>query len=288
MQKTNIWILAGFLVLSSATVQARPGKKPVKKAVTTAIKRKPLYVQGRVMTMGGRPLSGVEVGIYGTTARGDRTRFEAFTNANGTYSQRVPDGIYGVSAYYKTKYNGKNYNFTLHPEDGKTGINLDAVPGIVKNFRWKISGLKPGETVGEAGSHTETTKFYGGYVYVTSQEQGTLESPIYFPAGSALVMTMTPRAKLIDGSIGKPKTFSRRFDKNIESGISWHLSDIPVGMYTLTAQLKQPDGTTQPLRLKKSLGFNDAYTPSINVDFEPTSYGDMQMMQVTVKPLSVD
>jgi hypothetical protein len=249
----------------------------------TSPKRKAGYAVGRVLDMAGKPLPGAEVGIYGTTMAGANTRFEATTNAQGMFSQRLPEGIYGLSAYYKTRFNGKNYNFTLEPTDGVTAAKHDSAPGIVKTFVWKIAGLKIGQVPGESGTHTEPRKYYGGFVYLTSKEEG-FGGKVYFPAGSKLSITMTPRGKLIDGRAAKPKMFQRAFDKDIMSGLSWHLADVPIGLYSLSAQLAQPDGTKKPLGVKRSLDFQGAFSPSVNVDFEPTQFGDMQMMQITVEP----
>jgi hypothetical protein len=274
-----------FLILGvsffSHSVYAAPAPKTAQKIIPSP-KAKPLHVAGRVLTMEGKPLAGVEIGIYGTTARGDRTRFETRTNASGLYSQRVPDGFYGLSAYFATKYNGKNYKFTLHPEDGKTGVTHDAARGVIKNFRWKISGLKPGETAGEEGAYGESNKYYGGYVYLTSRETGTLNTPIYFPKGSSVVITMAPRGKLIDGSTGTAKTFRRRFDRDMTSGITWYLNNLPIGLYNFTAAYFSPTGQRMPLKAKRSLDFNGDFKNVVPVDFEPTAYGDMQMMQVTI------
>ena len=289
MQKFFLVPLTSIVMLSCAVwtnqdiASAKPAAKSKAKAAQT-LARRPLYVAGRVLTMQNKPLSNVEIGIFGTTARGDRTRFEARTDASGQYSLRVPDGIYGVAAYYDKTFNGKNYRFTLHPEDGISSVTHDAATGIVKNFRWKISGLKPGQRPGETGSHTETLKYYGGYVYVTSKEEGTLVTSTYFPAGSTLVMNLTPRTKLIDGSTGQTRSFRRTFPADILSSIGWHLTDIPIGLYKLSATLLSPDGTRKPLNTKSSGDFNDPFTPSINLNFEPTSFGDMQMVQVTVEP----
>jgi hypothetical protein len=287
MMRNRIFIsffgLAFGLVPTNGVEAAPKPKTPAKTSATPM--RRAGYVVGRVTNSAGKPLAGAEISIFGTTARGDRTRFDALTGANGLFSQRVPDGIYGVGAQWKTTYNGKNYTFNLAPDDGKTGVIHDAADGIVKNFKWKIAGLKPGERAGEPNTHTEVRKYYGGYVYVTAQEKGFGGDFIYFPRGSTLVMTLTPRAKLIDGSVGTPKIFRRKFESDITSNFSWHGENIPIGLYTLTAQLQMADGTIKPLNVKRSADFSGAFTPSVPVDFEPTQFGDMQMMQITVEPL---
>ena len=98
------------------------------------------------------------------------------------------------------------------------------------------------------------------------------------------MINLTPRAKLIDGSTGQIKSFRRTFPTNVTSSIAWHLTDVPIGLYTLSATLLSPDGTRKSLKTKNSGDFDGPFTPSINLNFEPTSFGDMQMMQVTVEP----
>ncbi|MBW3637432.1 MAG: DUF4198 domain-containing protein, partial [Armatimonadetes bacterium] len=112
-----------------AAPKARRVQSKTPSKTSSAPQRRAGYVVGRVVNSAGKPLAGAEISIYGTTARGDRTRFDAITGANGVFSQRVPDGIYGVGAQWKTTYNGKNYTFNLAPDDGKTGVIHDAADG---------------------------------------------------------------------------------------------------------------------------------------------------------------
>jgi hypothetical protein len=282
-------LAASCTLTHAAPVKKAPAKKaPAKKAPAQkipALKARPNYVVGRVTDAAGQPVAGAEVAIYGTTMAGANTRFEAKTDARGLFSQRVPEGIYGVTAYLKKRFNDKNYKFTLPPTDGITAMKHDSSKGIVKNFVWRIRGLKPGETPGEAGTHTEPRKYFGGFVYLRSEEKGFGGDRVYFPAGSTLKITLTPRGPLMDGSKGQAKTFQRRFDKDVTNGISWYLTDIPIGLYTLSAQLSAPGGEIKTLGVKNvTSGFKDEFAPTAPINFEPTSYEDMQMMQVIVQP----
>jgi hypothetical protein len=270
--------MAGTAGTAPVPAKRKPAARPA------PLKAKPGYVVGRAVNSAGRPLPGVTAGIYGTTIAGANTRFEAETDAAGLFSQRVPEGIYGVSAYYKVRFNNKNYNFTLFPKDGTTAKKHDSAPGVVKEFVWKIAGLKPGAEAGDADTGNEALKYYGGYVYLRSKEEGFGGDRVYFPAGSTLVVTLTPRGSLIDGSTGQVKTFRRAFAKDVTSGIATHLMDIPIGLYTLQAQVLLPGGTSKALGVKNSGAFDAPFAPSVNVDFEPTSFRDMQMMQITVEP----
>ncbi len=270
--------------LAAPPVKRKPGKAAAKPKTSVALKAKPGYVIGRAITTAGKPIPGVTVGIYGTTIAGENTRFEAETDAAGRFSQRVPEGIYGVSAYHRVRFNNKFYRFTLDPKDGTTAKKHDSAPGVVKEFVWKIAGLKPGQQASDADTGAEALKYYGGYVYLTSKQEGFGGDRVYFPAGSTLVVTMTPRGPRIDGSAGSPKTFRRAFAKDETSSIATHLMDIPVGLYTLTARLELPGGSSRDLGVKKALPYDAPFTPSVNVDFEPTGFEDLQMMQITVAP----
>ncbi len=285
-------LIAAALAANLAQTWAAPAqtKKPAPKkpAATkpTTLKAKPNYIVGRVTNRAGQPIGGVEIGIYGTTIAGANVRFEAATNAQGMFSQRLPEGIYGASAYLKKRFNNKNYKFTLPPTDGVTSVKHDSSLGIVKNFVWKISGLRPGETPGKTGAHTEPAKYFGGFIYLKSKVVGFGGDRIYFPSGSTLEVTMTPRGPLIDGSKGQVKTFRRRFEQDVTSGIDWHLADIPIGTYTLSAQLLASDATQKPLNVRNltATGVKEEFFPTVAIDFEPTQFDDMQMMQVMIEP----
>lgn len=280
-------IIMAVLMANAAPSWAAPktAKKPAVQK-TAVLKARPHFIVGCVTNSAGQPLAGVEVGIYGQTVAGASVRFEAVTNAQGLYSQRLPEGFYGATAYLKKRFNNKNYKFTLPPADGSTSAKHDSAPGIVKNFVWRISGLRPGETPGEAGTYNEPKKYFGGYVYLKSRVEGFGGDRVYFPSGSTLQVTLTPRGPLMDGRKGQTKTFRRRFDKDIKDSIDWYLTDIPIGFYTLSAQLLTPGGAENGLGVRNltATGVKDEYAPTAAIDFEPTQFGDMQMMQVAIKP----
>lgn len=221
----------------------------------------------------GRSLAGVEISIYGTTIAGANASFEATTGADGRFSQRVPDGIYGVGASLKKKFNEQNYVFYLHPNDGVSAKRHDAGKGIVKEFTWKISGLKPGEVAGEEGAHTEPRKYYGGYVHVTAGEEAPFE-------GATIEATLSPRGPLIDGSTGKPRVYRKAIAAGETGYFSWHLVDVPLGLWSISARLVK-DGAATPLGVALSPA-NNGFASSADLDFKPT-LGTPNMMQVTLE-----
>lgn len=278
------------MVLSSLTAAAqarKPIPKPVPKAMpvaSTAPQLKPGYITGRVTNAAGQPLAEVTVSVYGTTIAGANTQFEVTTNAQGLYSQRLPEGIYGASAYYATTYNGQSYKFTLAPTDGVTAKQHDSAEGIRKDFVWRIAGLKPKERAGTEGAYGEANKYFGNSVQVTTKAEGFGGDRVYIPAGATLQLTLTPRGPLIDGTTGQPKIFRRTLEKDLTGTLAnWYLTDVPVGQYTLQSVLLLPDGTKKELKATVYQSTTQAeLTPAL--DFKPTQFGNLKQEQVTLEP----
>ncbi len=253
-------------------------------AAVPATRAKPGTVQGRATDTAGNPLGGVEIAIYGTTMAGENTRFELTTRADGTYRQRVPDGIYGVRAEYVFHApDGQNYTVTLHPVDGVTGKRHDAEEGIAKDFVWKISGLRPDQTPGTPGTHNEPGKYYGGALQTSFLERGF--GGVKIPEGSTLVLTLEPQGTLLDGRPAQTLTFRRTFGPEAHASSYFYPSDIPLGHYTLSARLESPDGEGRDLRLKRSLDNQGDYAPSTTVDVVPdSSSGASLPIQIMIDP----
>ncbi|PAP78139.1 hypothetical protein [Rubrivirga marina] len=242
--------------------------------------RRRLHAQGVVTDCAGRPLAGVEVRISGVTAAGERVGMSAVTDGQGRYATRVPDGFYRVAAEHTVQWQGRPAGFALAPADGDDE-QQDAAAGIAENLVWRLSGLRPGETAGVEGAYGEAQKYYGAQIQVTSEEHGF--SGLYFPAGSTLAVTLTPAGPLVDGSAGAPLTFTKAFDRDATSSIHWYLTDVPVGPYALAATLTLPDGTPEAVGSKPSLAFSAPFAPATDVRFVPGSFGDIDMLQVTLQ-----
>ncbi|RYG27180.1 carboxypeptidase regulatory-like domain-containing protein [bacterium] len=264
-------LLSPLATLLLVTQSPKPAPlKPVKNVVA-----------GRVVNASGKPLANVTVGIYGTTNAGENTRFEAITNAAGLYRQRVPAGIYGASAYYETTYRGDNFKFTLTPNDGITAKQHDSEPGVVKHFTWRISGLKPGQRAGQAGSHTEQYKYYGNSVQVKMREEGF--TSFKYPAGSSVELVFVPNGPLIDGTQGKPQKRTFAFPEETSASSRYlYATDLPVGAYTATATFVRPDGTRSPLPLQVSGDLKNPMKAALDLPFHPTQFGDLQQAYITL------
>jgi hypothetical protein len=278
-------LLFRFVVLLGLTVPAFAAKTEIPPAVAALppTKAKSGYVQGRVTDSAGKPLAGVMIHIYGTTFAGENTRFERPTGADGRFSQRLPDGIYGVRAEYV--FEGEaNYTLALHPIDGITAKRHDSEEGIAKDFVWLISGLRPGATPGEPGTHNEPNKYYGGSLQISAYEDSSTPNPP-FADGSTLIAELTPRGPLLDGRPVQPLTFRRTFGPSARSTSYWYPSDIPLGRYTLRLSLEKPGQPAKPLTLKQSLDFSGGFKSAVDVDVLPSaSTGTPLPIQITVKP----
>lgn len=264
------------------------------------------YVTGLVLDTQGRPLAGAEVFIVGTTfTQGQRTSFTAVTKADGTYSLRVPDGRYHASASVKRALGGATFTLPLHPESGSLNTEVDSSEGGNLNFRWRLSGSKPG-----GGSDWDDT--YGASIDFSycglpakayCDERYSAAVPGAAPEGSVVTLTFTPQGKLIDGTAGKPVVYTFRAaplappggypytDPNgggrttLGAGWAYHgqnFNDIPLGIYTLTAVATTPDGRKVPLKL--GLEANNVEAGSVTLKW--SSYdvsGALKQLRVYVR-----
>ena len=120
-------------------------------AATDPTEPEPGYAKGVITNSAGQPLAGadVTVAVYGTTMAGEDTSFETSVDAAGRYSLRVPDGLYRVEAWVTVPLAGGRHIAELHPVDGEQDAYQDAAEGVVEDFRWAISGRKPGTAGGD-------------------------------------------------------------------------------------------------------------------------------------------
>jgi hypothetical protein len=253
------------------TKMGAPTKPPVTAKVSATAKAnampktRPLYAVGRCVDSSGKPIKNVSVFIYGTTAAGEKTNFRTRSKADGTFSQRVPDGIYGVQADHEVIFNGKTYTFRLHPTDEIADATHDAAEGFAKEFVWKLSGLQPGEQASDPNNDNEYLKYHGLYVIVYAAVDA--------PPGSTVEVTLTPRGPLIDGSHGKPVVSRKSFKEEIKASNStfqdWKMYDVPLGLYTVTARLVG-QGSAQALGVKSATDAAAPFAPAFDIEFVPT------------------
>lgn len=264
------------------------------------LKPKPGYVIGRAVFEDGRPIPRFTVSALGFDGqvfvpRGGLPFLGKAEGANGQYELRTLDTVRqqrpvnamvrAVRAQVKLAYNGHNYEIELHPLDGKrNGTGADdfqgeSGKGVVRDFVLKMSGLKPGYTGQETGETNFKNAEYGGRIPVDGtlppgpQYQGVNDPALLvnaFPKGSTVEVKLTPAGPLLDGSQGQ--TIVRTFPLGADWQGGSYLRGIPLGVYTATARLADPNGASYPLRVSLVGTIPVAWQPSVRIEFPPTEH----------------
>jgi hypothetical protein len=224
---------------------------------------------GLVTNSAGRPLAGAEVVIHGTTSTGRHASFEQRTDAQGRYSVRVPRGVYAARAYGNLVWNGKSYRLLLHPVDNDNNRSYDANPGVVKDFVWRLSGLKAYRNLDPERAES----YYGGTIQIVLRDpmRNGLEAIAEFAPATVLEIFLNPIGTLLDGSAARPLLFKSNTSGN--SPDQRVLKDVPAGRYVLTARARTPSDSVLPLRVAAAV--HEGGTPalpakSIEIDFQPS------------------
>lgn len=267
------------------TPQAAPPAPAPAAPLTLAqlkLKPKPHLIIGHAIFEDGRPVPDFVVNAAGFNGKFNATLNVANSatssgqakGSNGYYEMQVASShldtdedatIVSVRAKTTLHYNGTVYGLELYPLDGTpNGTGPDDFRGqmkrgVVRNFVLKLSGLQPGYSAAKypdhgvdlVGSQSEGA-YYGGSLIIDCR-RGSESSDIVgshsvshtFPKGSQVTLTLTPTGPLFDGSKGQLLT------RSSEVGGELYFYGIPYGLYTATAQLTRPDGSTLPLRWKK-------------------------------------
>lgn len=181
----------------------------VSAANESAFKRKAGTVSGAVTDSRGNALSNANITVEHTVWYD--TYVFGKTNANGKYIVTIPAspaGDWTAKAQYSKKAYGVNYLFDL---DG-SGNSFTQADSAVRNFKWKLSGKKPGDN-GYYGAHVD--------LYQWSTDADMTKIKIMF----------TPiDSKLIDGS--PASTFERSVE---DVAGTFMVKDVPIGKYSIKA-----------------------------------------------------
>lgn len=246
-------------------------------AQPTPSKAKVGSITGKAVDTQGRGIANATIEIEGVTKAGENTTLEVRTDANGSYSTKVPDGNYAVRAWFQRDYNGTRYSLGLLPVDNDQTRKDDSTKGIVKDFVWKLSGpmafqlMKP----------DDVAYHYGGSLTVYGNPPGRLSPLLKLADKFTLEITLTPNGPLIDGSAGQPITLKHPYANgtlNFNPDIPDRtFIDIPLGKYTATVKAIDPNGTVHNLRVAASwkghrAGPNDL-AASTDVEFAPITVG---------------
>lgn len=255
---------------------SRPAASPTAGAPSRPVAN---HVVGRITDGQGRPIAGVIVSINGTALRsGERVAFRPRAGADGRYSVEVPAGSYWVSAEHSVDFDGQRYTFDLDALDQDPGRTHESPRGVVKDFVWRLAGLRPDRT----SNPDSYFSHHGGTVQLgmnlTTSFMDT--EPVLLPVGTLVRIRLVPRGPLVDGSAGAPIVIEKRVEAG-RTGLSGDFYDVPVARYTATAEAVLPDGSVRPLTLE-ALYARQPAARSIDVWFEPDSYPDTRPRGITL------
>jgi len=195
---------------------------------------------------------------------GERVGFSPTVNADGTFRQKLPDGIYHMPYGWLTvPFEGKNYELWLEPTN-PTG-DRESAGGIVQDFVWKLTGPKP-DVNADVNNHTHWYGISFTCRFSTYRED-LKKAPTPLPEGTKLIFTLKPLSKLVDGSEAKTLTVERDWrPKDITPNDN--LNDLPPANYEITGVAKLPDGSSKPILLMGK-GDYPKFNPSAKIILEP-------------------
>lgn len=254
----------------SAAGDAKPGPAAADTRPADA-RRKPGWIVGAITDAGGKPVTGVQFDVvaFGTTIQGgQRAEFKLEVDEQGRFEQQLPDGLYAVRAYVVKEFEGNRYRLQLHPNDGKhEQTKLPSKPGLVKDFTWRTAGLRPGYDPAAPSAHYGTTYQFYDANYLGEDPEKLAGK---FGATANLVVTMTPRTPLVDGSKGEVVTFTTPLPEIGRSGRSNKARpDVPVAAYRVEAKVVTADGKDHPLKV--GTAFRGPWEPSADAKAVQTS-----------------
>jgi len=243
----------------------------------------PGHFSGRITQADGSPITlpGVkyQVNMSGTAEVGQSTNFRPTVATDGTFSLKLPAGnFYPPYGYITVPFEGKNYLCDLDPVDPTDGAR-DGAPGIVQNFRWRITGPKP---LARNPDVNNATHWYGITIPVLFRSfRADTEQVIQpLPDGSKVTWTLKPTTKLLDGSEAETLTIERKWNGFPMSSMD-ALNDLPPANYEISAVATLPDGSTKTVLVEE---FSERkYKPTMKLILQPYATDD----KVTILPAMV-
>ncbi len=224
-------VLAALLALTAATAKPAPGS-----------------VQGQVLDTHGKPLSGAQVWIKPVVTTGVA---EALTDERGRYEVTgLPPVGYRAYAWLQVPYQGKTFCYRLAEPSVADYNPFNPRDGLVRNFRWQLSGRIPGEEV-----YSDLGYFGGSLPLMPAFGQ-----PRAATADDQIELALTPVGPLIDGSAGKALT--------VTAPARGMALDVPIGTYRVRATFIGANGRREPLQVS---ALDGEYTSETTVRFRASS-----------------
>lgn len=217
----------------------------------------PHYLVGRVLGADGKPvaLDGVrmEVQVNGFLADSLASITETVeVNRDGTYVKKLRKGTYRQpTARIEFPFRRATYRLPLVPVRGVSG-QQESADGIVQDFVWRLTGPRPGV---RAEKNRPDTWLGGSAVleyHSLRPDVGRVVRPA--PAGTKVVITLTPTGPLADGSAGKPIQVTRTYNPTDTALNDALVVDLPLAHYQIAAEEQFPDGRRQPMLLGQRNG----------------------------------
>jgi len=215
----------------------------------------PGKVKGVALDTQNRPLSGATIDVCSSVFW--ESCVSGSTGSDGSYSVTLtPTNVWRADGSITRNYDGKAFCLPLAIDNDNTFASSDAT---IRNFSWKLSGLIPGQNAdGYASSYFGATL---NVVFDFSLDQHRVR------------LHFVPNGSLVDGSTGTA------FSAIAGDWASNAIGNIPVGVYTVTAEYIQGSGSV-PLRITtNSLG---NYGASTVVHFTPDSSSCLIAPEATV------
>jgi hypothetical protein len=206
----------------------------------------PYKLSGLAVDTNGAPIAGAKVNVCNPLYWA--SCMHGATGADGRYSFDLPPAnVWEVDTTIQKTFDGRNYCFDLKP-DGTANFSSEA--GAIRNFAWKISGLRPDATDPKA-----YTAYYGGMAWVMVGDFNR-EVPLAY-----VQLHFVPAGTVVDGSA------AQAFTANAGDWAEFKIANIPIAPYTVTAEYAPPGAARSPLLL--STGSMTAPANSITLHFEP-------------------
>lgn len=199
-------------------------------------------VRGRVVNQQGQPIGQARIHISNDIYY--NVGVQTTSNDNGLYQANIPEGSWRAYAQINVEYQGRLFQrLDLDPENTQS---FTADSAAVRNFTWKLTGLKPEPLAG----------YYGGLIALYNDPNCEIWDV------ENIEFTLTPLAPLIDGSQGATL--------KLKSGLPGSdnfklLKDVPIGKYEVTAK-HLPTGKRLKLAPHNS---QDDFNDSMVLYFEP-------------------
>jgi hypothetical protein len=187
----------------------------------------------------------------------------AKTDKNGEYRMRVGNAYYDIYANFYRQVGGQSHNFCLDPDTNETQNGIDGgVVNLIFHNGKSLSAL-PGQD-----------KALGGRIRVSLSD--IFDRGGQFPAGSKMVLTIEPLGNMADGYPKAKFTYTITSKGEGNKYTQEYIDGVPLGSMRISAEAKQPDGSTlwYPIKTRDE-AFDSNGSKSVEVSTLPERGGSV-------------